>query len=85
MQKAPVHRVRYGRISAAIWENQGEHGPFHTVRLSKSFREDEQFRETSSLGKEDLLTASKALVEAHTWIFSHEGVKEETPAADIGS
>lgn len=72
----PVHKIRLGAIKAAIWENETENGKRHSVTVSKLYRAGEQWKETSSFGRDQLLTVAKVLDIAHTWI--HETAQEET-------
>lgn len=62
----PAHKIRIGYINATIWKN----GDFYNVELSRTYKEGDEYRETSSLGHHDLLNASKVLQRAETWIAS---------------
>ena len=69
----PVHVVRYGLIKAAVWRNMVDMGnasrPMYNVTLNRSYRDGEDnWKDTSSLGYDDLLVAAKALDEAHSFI-----------------
>jgi hypothetical protein len=66
----PAHSVRYRNIKATIWKNQTERGPMYNVTLTRSYRDGEEWRDTSSFGFDDLMTVAKALFDAHTWISS---------------
>lgn len=65
----PAHRIRIGNLTATIWRNLGERGNWYTVRLTRSFKTDEGWRETDNLGYDELLAAGKVLDMAHTWIM----------------
>ena len=45
--------IRQGQV--AIWENQGQKGPFHTVTVSRSYY-DEEWKHTDNFTAGDLLT-----------------------------
>jgi hypothetical protein len=64
----PVKTLRTAKVQAAIWENQGQNGPFYTVTVSRSYY-DEGLKHTDNFGAGDLLTLAKILDQAHTWIF----------------
>lgn len=65
----PVHEVRLGRIRAAIWENRTENGPRHNVTLSRLYKdEQDDWRDSDSFGRDDLLVLAKVADLAHTWI-----------------
>ena len=68
----PVKELRFGRVKVVIWKNQGANGSpatFNTTvaRLYKDPATD-KWKDTSGLGREDLLPAGKALEEAFVWI-----------------
>ena len=35
----PVHRIRYGAVSVAIWENQSANGTFHNATFERTYRD----------------------------------------------
>ena len=54
---------------AAIWENWFEQrGVSYSVTLVKKYKQAEQWKETQSLSRDDLLVAAKVLNECHSWI-----------------
>jgi len=67
-QAKPIDEIRIGKIQAAIWRNETEHGPMHNVTLERIYRDGDQWKATGSLGRDDLLTAAKVLDLAHTRI-----------------
>ncbi len=66
---APVHEVRIGLIKAAIWANQMDDGVRHNVTFERSYKNGEEWKTTTSFGRDDLLTLSKVADLAHTWII----------------
>ncbi len=69
----PVHEVRLGRIKAAIWENETQNGARHNVTFSRIYRDGEQWKDSTSFGRDDLPLISKVADQAHTWIFEQGG------------
>lgn len=69
--KRPVHEVRLGRIKAAIWENSTDSGVRHNVTLSRIFKDGDQWRDSTSFGRDDLPLVAKVSDLAHTWIFEN--------------
>ena len=61
----PVDKIRFGRITAAIWANEGEKGTWHNVTLSRSYKDGEKLKDTSSLSGTDLLVGAEALRQAY--------------------
>ena len=70
-KKRPVHEVRLGRIRAAIWENSTEKGVRHNVTISRLYKDGDDWRDSTSFGREDLLMLGKVADEAHTWIHQN--------------
>lgn len=64
----PVQEIRLGKIKAAIWINETDKGVFYNVTLSRLYKDGEEWRNSSSFGRDDLLVASKVLDRAHSWI-----------------
>jgi hypothetical protein len=67
----PVKTLRMAKLQVAIWENQGQKGPFHTVTVSRSYY-DEEWKHTDNFTAGDLLTLAKLLDQAHSWIFERQ-------------
>ena len=68
--KKPVHEFRLGRIRAAIWENDSASGPFHSVTLSRLYKDEAgQWADSASFDRDDLLLIAKLADQAHTWIY----------------
>ena len=73
MAKKPVHEVRLGRIKAAIWENDTQNGPLHNVTFTRLYKdEDDQWKDSTSFGRDDLPLLAKIADMAHTWIFQQK-------------
>jgi hypothetical protein len=83
----PAHKLRMGVLQVTIWRNHGEKGNWYSVNPSRSYKQgDETWKETDSLGFDDLLTMAKLLDQAHTWIMHQQqtdakGRKESAQAA----
>lgn len=65
----PVDEVRIGRIKAAIWANPAENGVRHNVTFSRLYKEGDQWRDTDSFGRDDLLLLAKVADRAHSRIY----------------
>lgn len=64
--KQPVERVRDSGITASIWENEGQNGPYHNVTLSRSYKDaDGQYQNTDSFRKKDLPILMEVTREAY--------------------
>jgi hypothetical protein len=69
----PVHEVRMGRIRAAVWENETQNGTRHNVSFSRLYKDGEEWKDSSSFGRDDLPLLGKVADLAHTWIFEQGG------------
>lgn len=65
----PVHEVRFGRIRAAIWQNETENGPRHNVTITRLYKDGNDWKDSTSFGRDDLPLVAKVCDQAHTWIF----------------
>ena len=64
----PVHTARHRNIKASIWRNETEKGPMYKVTVTRSYREGDEWRDTSSFGYDDLMNAAKLMYDAHSVI-----------------
>jgi hypothetical protein len=65
----PVHEIRLGRIKAAVWANDTDNGIRHNVTLSRLYKpEGEDWQDSTSFGRDDLLLLAKVIDLTHTWI-----------------
>jgi hypothetical protein len=67
----PVQEIRIGRIKAAIWANETEGGAIrHNVTFSRLYKpEGEEWQDSSSFGRDDLLLLGKLADRVHSWIY----------------
>jgi hypothetical protein len=83
MAKRPVFEVRMGRIRAAVWENGSqENGTWYGVTFSRLYRENDQWKDSSSFGRDDLLLLAKVVDHVHTRIYQQGQSRSE--ATDEG-
>jgi hypothetical protein len=67
--KKPVHEVRLGRIRAAIWENETQNGTRHNVTISRLYKDGDDWKDSTSFGRDDLPLVEKVAALAHAWIY----------------
>ena len=68
---APVYEVRLGSIKAAIWVNDTKNGSRHSVRISRLYKDGDDWRTSDTFGRDDLPLVEKVADMAHAWIFSN--------------
>ena len=69
--KRPVHEIRLGRVKAAIWENDTKDGLRHNISLSRIYKEGNQWKDSTSFGRDDLPLVIKVADMAHTWVYEN--------------
>jgi hypothetical protein len=67
-KQRPAHEIRLGRIKAAIWANQAENGTWYNVTVSRSYKDGDEWKSSSSFGRDELLTLAKIADLANSWI-----------------
>ena len=65
----PVHEVRMGRVRAAIWENETQTGTRHNVTFSRLYKDGDDWKDSTSFGRDDLPLVEKVAALAHAWIY----------------
>ncbi|REJ92344.1 MAG: hypothetical protein DWQ34_13225 [Planctomycetota bacterium] len=68
-KSGPVHEIRLGRIRAAIWENDTQNGTRHNVTVTRLYKDGDDWKDSSSFGRDDLPLVTKVLDRCHSWIF----------------
>lgn len=73
----PVHQVRFGNVKAAVWRKELEFGTMFSVTVSRSYTTKttdgrEEWHDSDSFGRDDLLVLAKALNDCHTWIYEQK-------------
>lgn len=69
--KVPVTTLRLGRIKAAVWENEADNKKFFNVTFARTYRDEAQnWHDTDSFGRDDLLVVAKLANQAHSFIFN---------------
>ncbi|MCA9178405.1 MAG: hypothetical protein KDB14_28285 [Planctomycetales bacterium] len=68
-EKQPVHEIRLGRVTCAIWENTTSQGIRHNVTFRRLYKAEEQWKSTDGFGRDDLHLVAKLAGLAETWIY----------------
>ena len=80
-KKKPAHKIKNGSLTVTIWKNSGEKGDFYTINPTRSYKDGDQWKETTSFHHHELLTLAKMLDQAETWI-SQEYAKSRQSRSD---
>ena len=70
-KQKPIHEVRLGRIKAAIWANDTDNGVRHNVTITRIYKDGDEWKTSTSFGREELPLVAKVADLAHTWIYQH--------------
>lgn len=71
--ESPKAKFNVGQIQVAVWENQsGEGRSRHSIRLTKRYKDGNEWKSTNSLGINDLPKAMLALNKAYEFVLLKE-------------
>lgn len=69
-KKKPVKEIRIGKVRAAIWENEVEGGDIrYSVTFSKLYKDGDQWKDSASFGRQELLLLAKVADTVHTFLY----------------
>lgn len=66
----PVHQIRHGSVSASIWRQETEKGPLFNVTFQRSYKDGDDWKNSASFGRQNLLVVSLIAARAFEWIGS---------------
>lgn len=68
-KQRPVHKVRLRSVTAAVWQNQSDRGPWYSVTVSRSYRDDAgNWHTAENYSGGDLLLLAEVSRLAFLWI-----------------
>ena len=73
----PVHEVRLGAVKAALWRNDTDSGVRFNVTITRLYKDGEDWNNTDSFGRDDLLLVAKVADLAHTWICEQQAQEND--------
>ena len=74
----PIHELRMGTIKAAIWQNEAKNGHRYNVRITRLYKDGDEWKTSDSMGRDELPLVAKVADMAHTWIFQHTQRPEDS-------
>lgn len=78
----PVHEIRLGKVKAAIWRKETEHGPRYSVVFGRIYRTEQGWETSTSFGRDELPLVTRVSDLVHLWIYEQndrsEVVEEES-------
>lgn len=80
-ENKPVAEFRVNAVKAVVWKNESNDKVYYNTTLVRIYTDkDDAWKETHSLGRDDLMAARKALDEAHSFILESERAKARDAA-----
>ena len=77
----PVHEIRMGKVKACVWANHTEKGIWHNVTFARIYKDGNDWKESTSFGRDDLPVLAKVADRAHTRIFENGSSSSDREAA----
>lgn len=69
-KRKPVKEIRIGKVRAAIWQNEADGGAVrHSVTFSRLYKDGDQWKDSASFGRQELLLLGKVADAAHTFLY----------------
>jgi hypothetical protein len=72
-KQKPAHEIRFGRVKATIWANETDNGTRYNVTVNRLYKDGDEWKQTSSFGRDDLPLVAKVVDLAHVWIYEQAG------------
>lgn len=73
----PLHEIKVGRIRATVWPNESDRRSWFTVTVTRSYRDGEQWKTTTSFNRDELPLVAKAAEMAYEWIWRQADTAQE--------
>ncbi len=64
----PIHKIRHGFVSASIWRQETDQGDVFNVTFQRSYKDGDNWKNSSSFGRHNLLVVSLIAARAFEWI-----------------
>lgn len=62
----PIETIRDGSLKASIWKNQSEKGPFYSVRITRTYTDEQgNFHDSDSFSGSELLRVARLAGKAY--------------------
>lgn len=62
----PLATIRDGALKASIWKNQGEKGPFYSVRITRTYTDEQgNYHDSDSFSGSELLRVARLASKAY--------------------
>ncbi|MEM7811340.1 MAG: hypothetical protein AAF532_07685 [Planctomycetota bacterium] len=66
IKNTPITTLRErGGLKATVWKNESQRGPFYSVELSRTYKVEDEFRDSHSFPASDLLVLAHLATKAY--------------------
>ena len=72
----PALELRRGLIKVRIWQRRSKHGTRYSLSIVRLFRNGDQWKESTRLGRDDIPLVRLVLDEAYAWMLTERGDAE---------
>ena len=72
----PVFEIRRGLIKVRIWQRKTKNGVRFSLTVVRLFRNGDQWKESTRLGRDNIPLVRLLLDKAHTWILNQGGEQQ---------
>ena len=76
MARKANHEIRRGLIKVRIWEKKSTGGVRYSLVVVRLFRNGDQWKESTRLGRDDIPLVRLVLDEAYTWMLTNRAQNE---------
>ena len=81
----PVQRIRHGAVTASIWRNETKRGQMFNVTFQRTYRDGEDWKNSDSFGRRDLLVLSLTASRAFEWIVTQSQKDKRNDSSASGN
>ncbi len=71
----PKLEIRRGLIKVRIWQRRSKHGGRYSLSVVRLFRNGDQWKESTRLGRDDIPLVRLVLDEAYEWMLTQKVVE----------
>ena len=73
----PRLEIRRGLIKVRIWQRRSKNGVRYALSVVRLFRNGDQWKESTRLGRDDIPLVRLVLDEAHAWLLTRNGDEKQ--------
>ena len=73
----PIHEIKLARIRATLWLNRDGSKTWYSVAIARTYRDGDEWKDTTSFSRDDLPLVAKAAEMAYSWIWQIDAGRKE--------